>query len=305
MVEEDIKIYKETNELIKAISTFESRARTVFKVPFILGNGLICGIKGCYRIIEAKKPSHFYLEEKTNQEVETITTYSNAETGGILKKEEISYSFEYGGVKAVFSKDEIQKMKYFGDPALVLHGFYPVSWLKLKYNLKHSIFLFPNEEAYTGSCCLLSNLADVMREKNVLAIAALISSPKAAPRFLALLPSVPLNEDQEDCPGFHGIYLPYKEDVRTIDSNLAPVGKVAAKEITSSMKSIVDSLTLPDFSCEAYSNPELSLFYAGLVSMAQELDEMDQVNDDILPNLEWINREAGSQIRSCNQVKIR
>jgi ATP-dependent DNA helicase 2 subunit 1 len=305
-VEEDVNIYKETKELIKAISTFESRARTVFKVPFILGNGLTCGIKGCYRIIEAKKPLHFYLEEKTNQEVETITTYNNAETGGILKKEEISYSFEYGGIKAVFSKDEIQKMKYFGNPALILHGFYPVSWLKLKYNLNHSVFLFPDEEAYIGSSCLISNLAEGMKEKNVLAIAALISSPRATPRFLALLPSVPATQDQEETVsiGFHGIYLPYKEDVRTIDSSLAPVGKVAAKEVTSSMKSIVESLTLPGFSCESYSNPELSLFYAGLVSMAQEDDEMELVNDDIRPNLDWINREAGDYIRSCNKVYL-
>lgn len=305
LLEEDIKIYEGGAELIKAISTFESRARTVFKVPFILGNGLVCGIKGCYKIIDAKKPSPCYLEEKTNQEVEILTTYNNAETGGILKKDEISYSFDYGGVKAVFSKKEIDQMKYFGDPRLVLLGFYPISWLKLKYNLKHSVFLFPNEESYTGSSCLLSNLADVMMEKNVLAITALISSPRATPRLLALLPSVPLSEQEEETVslGFHGIYLPFKEDVRTIDSTVAPLGKVAAKEITSSMKSIVESLTLPDFSPESYSNPELSLFYAGLVSMAQELDEMETVNDDTRANLPWINREAGNHIKNCNQVR--
>lgn len=305
-LEDTIQIYEGHEELIRAISTFESRARIVFKVPFILGNELVCGVKGSYKIIESKKPSPCYLEEKTNQEVETMTTYCNAETGGILKKEEISYAFEYGGVKAVFSKDEILKMKNFGDPRLVLLGFHPTTWLKFKYNVKHSVFLFPNEEEYSGSSCILANLADVMLEKKVIGIAVLVSSPRATPRFLALLPTVPATEDEADAVavGFNGIYLPFKEDLRIIDSSVAPLGKPGSEDMTSLMKSIVESLTLPNFSCESISNPELSLFYAGLISMAQELDEMDNVRDEITPDFEWINREAGDMIKICNKVII-
>lgn len=303
IMDDDVRIY-DRNELIKAISTFESRARVVLKVPFILGDGLVCGINGCYKIIESKKPSPCYLEEKTNQEVETLTTYCSAETGGTLKKEEISYSYEYGGVKAVFTKEEIQKMKNFGEPRLVLLGFHPVSWLKFKYNVKHSIFLFPNEEEYYGSSCLLANLADVMCEKNVIAIAALVSSPTSTPRYLALLPSVPAQENQVDTVdiGFNGIFLPFKDDLRIVDSSVAPLGKQAAEEVTSSIKCIIESLTIPKFTCESVSNPELSLFYAGLVSMARELDEMEQVQDEIRPNFEWIDQEAGQYIRICNKV---
>ena len=302
--EDEIKIYNGTDNLKNAISTFDNRARIVFKGPLILGDGLVCGIKGCYRIIESKKPSPCYLEEKTNQEIETLTTYCSGETGGVLKKEEISFAFDYGGVKAVFSKEEIGKMKNFGEPRLVLYGFYPKSWLKLKYNLKHSVFLFPDEEEYMGSSCLISNLIDVMMERNVIAIALLVASPRSTPRFLALLPSQPNSQEQQDSVsvGFNGIFLPYKEDVRVIDSEIAPLGKPAAENLTCSIKSIIESLTIPNFSSKPFPNPELSLFYAGLVSMAQELDEMEQVQDQTRPNFDWINKEAGSHIKNCNQV---
>ena len=142
-----------------------------------------------------------------------------------------------------------------------------------------------------------------MYEKNVLAIAVLVPTTKTCPRFLALLPSRPKTRDDVSIPvGFNGIFLPYKDDARIIDSEIAPIGKPASEDLISPIKSIIESLTLRNFSIGTVSNPELSLFYTGLMSMARELDEMPTIVDETSQDLDWVNREAGANIGLFNEV---
>jgi hypothetical protein len=66
-----------------------------------------------------------------------------------------------------------------------------------------------------------------------------------------------------------------------------------------SMKSIIDRLKLSTF---LYPNPELTRFQAGLRSVALDLDEMEDVRDDTLPDLGWIQENAGDELRVLNAV---
>ena len=68
-----------------------------------------------------------------------------------------------------------------------------------------------------------------------------------------------------------------------------------------SMKSIIDRLKLPTF---LYSNPELARFQAGLRSVALDLDEMEDVKDETLPDLAWIQKTAGDELRVLNAVNF-
>ena len=214
-------------------------------------------------------------------------------------------AYMYGGEQAVFETKEVDKMKYFGDPGLVLLGFKPRETLKFKLNLRNACFITPNEEQYTGSTCLLSNLAQVMIDKGQIGIARLIALKRSLPRLVAILPQVPSltslsSSTTATTPlGFHLIYLPYADDIRHIDSDLAPVGKLVSPDLIQDMKDVIDLLTIDAF---IKPNPELGRFYAGLRSVALDLDEMEVVEDEAKPDNAWVQTKAGDELRRVNEV---
>ena len=57
----------------------------------------------------------------------------------------------YGGERVYFDKEEIRQIKtQFGDPGLKLLGFKDQSRLKPYHHVKHSSFLYPDDESIQG-----------------------------------------------------------------------------------------------------------------------------------------------------------
>ncbi|KAI8854718.1 SPOC like C-terminal domain-containing protein [Chytridium lagenaria] len=151
------------DELMKQVRQKEFKKRTAFRVPFIIGEGLEIGVAGYNLVTEVKPSSYTYLLGATNEEVKVVTSYfcsvgyftfvKNANalyqtTSQQLGTTDMDSYYNYGGKKAVFSKDEVAKMKNFGAAAFGYHLEKPY------YNLKHSAFLFPDEkiEEFDENC---------------------------------------------------------------------------------------------------------------------------------------------------------
>lgn len=47
-------------------------------------------------------------------------------------------------------KDEMDEIKKFDNPGLVLMGFKPMDRLKLHYHIRPALFIYPEEEQVTG-----------------------------------------------------------------------------------------------------------------------------------------------------------
>lgn len=56
----------------------------------------------------------------------------------------------YGKKQIVMEKDEVDEIKKFDDPGLVLIGFKPMERLKLHHHLRPALFIYPEEEQITG-----------------------------------------------------------------------------------------------------------------------------------------------------------
>ena len=67
------------------------------------------------------------------------------DTQNPLKYEDIKKGFKYGGEQVVFTKAEVDQMKHFDDPGLVLMGFKPEDRLKRQYNVKDGSIIYPDE----------------------------------------------------------------------------------------------------------------------------------------------------------------
>lgn len=67
-----------------------------------------------------------------------------------------------GGEKVEFSPEEIQQIKTFGEPSLVLLGFKPIERLKVYHNVRSSYFIYPDDERVQNSSKFFHGLIQVL-----------------------------------------------------------------------------------------------------------------------------------------------
>lgn len=59
--------------------------------------------------------------------------------------------YPVGNEKIIMSAEEIKGIKKFDEMGMTLMGFKPKSYLKYYHNVKHSIFVYPDEKKVKGS----------------------------------------------------------------------------------------------------------------------------------------------------------
>ncbi|KAJ3179478.1 X-ray repair cross-complementing protein 6 [Gaertneriomyces sp. JEL0708] len=226
---------KKYETMFDSITAKEVTKRTAYRIPFKITENLTIGIKGYNLIVEQRKGNYTYLSGQHNAEVRTVTTWVDQLTGNALLPNEMKSYWIYGGDKVVFSKEEVNEIKYFHDPGrrelsassrmirfnpyaagMVLLGFKPREALKFEHNIKHGTFIYPDEEEYKGSSSVFAHLLERMHAKGKIAICRLIARRNMGPRLVALLPEKPDAQSPPDEMqyGFHVIVLPYRDDIR-------------------------------------------------------------------------------------------
>jgi ATP-dependent DNA helicase 2 subunit 1 len=81
----------------------------------------------------------------------TQTAYVDTRTGRLLAQQDLKSSYEYGGEKVIFSREEVARIKQLQPPGMRLLGFKPRACLKDKDNIRPSLFVYPDEETIRGS----------------------------------------------------------------------------------------------------------------------------------------------------------
>jgi ATP-dependent DNA helicase 2 subunit 1 len=94
-----------------------------------------------------------------------------------------------------------------------LLGFKPMDAVKWHYNIRHAMFIYPDEETISGSTSLFTHLLERLFVAKKVAICRLIPRKNGQPRLVALIPQW----NELDIPdGFHVIPLPFADDKRKI-----------------------------------------------------------------------------------------
>merc|ERR1719410_2489180 len=99
-------------------------------------------------------------------------------------------------------------------------GFKPLEKLKLYYQLKPSLFVYPDEQRCNGSTVSFAALIAAMTQLQQYAVCRYIARKQSEPRFVALVAQKEVKDadgKQEAAPGMHLIYLPYADDIRKVD----------------------------------------------------------------------------------------
>lgn len=184
------------------------------------------------------------------------------------------------------------------EPGLKLLGFKDRSELAFEDNIRHSTFIYPDEDTYAGSRRTFVALLSSMVKKGKIGIVRTLTRRNAAPAFCALLPQ---EESQggmwAEPSGFYLIPLPYADDIRA-----APIeeGFRAGKELVDVAKAFISKLALRNgtYPPDSYPNPALAFHYAQLEATAFR-EEFDPASfqDHTLPKSATIHKKAGPLIK--------
>ncbi|XP_051524141.1 X-ray repair cross-complementing protein 5-like [Myxocyprinus asiaticus] len=280
-------------DLQKRVRAKELKKRAQSRLTFSLGEGVNLAV-GVYVLSRtATKPSAVRLSRDNNEPVRSKTRIFHTHSGSLLLPSDTKRAQVYGNKQIVMVKDEVDEIKKFDDPGLVLMGFKPMDRLKLHHHLRPALFIYPEEEQISGSSCMFTALLLKCSEKNAFALCKYIPRRNTPPRFVALVPQreeLDKSQTQATPPGFHVIFLPYADDIRTLDAHRCPS---ASDEQVDKMKEIVHKLCFK-YKSDAYENPILQQHYRNLEALALDMLAPEPIEDFTMPKVKMIDDHLGS-----------
>uniref|UniRef100_A0A4W5R808 DNA helicase n=1 Tax=Hucho hucho TaxID=62062 RepID=A0A4W5R808_9TELE len=282
-------------DLQKRVRAKETKQRSMasLRLNLCLGEGMNVAVGVYITARQAKKPNAKKLYRDNNEPVHTKTRLYHTQTGSLLLPSDTKRAQVYAGRQIVMEKDEVDVIKKFSNPGLDLIGFKPMERLKLHHHLRSAVFIYPEEETVTGSACVFTALLRRCSERNVFALCKYTQIRNSPPCFLALVPQrEELDEGQAQiaAPGFHGIFLPYADDIRTLDTPQLPTASDAQVE---KMKEIVHKLGFK-YRSDDFENPVLQQHYRNLEALALDLMAPEHIEDLTMPKVKMMDQRLGS-----------
>lgn len=163
--------------------------------------------------------------------------------------------------RITFTESEIRQFKTLDlEPQIKVLGFQDPSWLRFEHNVKHSVFVYPDESAFTGSTRTFAALLAVCAKRNRHAVALALLRRNATPIYCCLIPQPETyGEDgsQDKPPGFHLIPLPFADDIRDRPDKIDPTFAKCNEEQKMAMTEVTKKLRLrgSGYQAQSYPNP--------------------------------------------------
>lgn len=288
-------------DLKKRVRAKEQKKRAMARLNLSLGEGINVAVGIYSTAVSARKPAAIRLYRETNEPVRSKTRTFHTQTGSLLLPSDIKKSQVYGKKQIVMETDEVDAIKKFEDPGMFLIGFKPMERLKRHHHIRPAVFLYPEENEVKGSACLFSALLTKCSERNVFALCRHVSRRNYPPRFVALVPQkeeVDEGKVQISPPGFNVIYLPYADDVRTLDPPQYPR---ASQRQVDKMKEIVSKLRFK-YRSDAFENPVIQQQYRNLEALALDMVAPEDIEDLIMPKVEQMNDRLGPLVQEFKDL---
>ena len=281
-------------ELTKRIRQKEIKKRTLGKCPFFLTNNTKIYMNIYSSIRKAYKGKIYNVDAKTNKLLKGVNSIICKDSGADLYPEQVGTYQLYGNKKIIFSKEEMNKIKFLEQPGMKLMGFKSIDSIKPYYNIRESYFIYPNEAFSNGAGKLVDALIKQMANKKKCAIVKFVAREGSTVKFCALFPQLEKYDEDyfQTPPGFNMIVLPWADDIRSNSEILSKNPKVLPKvsdEQSELAKKLIKKMNI-SFDCRAFENVELQKFYATLQALALEETNVEPVEDTLQPHTEGLEK---------------
>ncbi|GFH15272.1 uncharacterized protein HaLaN_11469, partial [Haematococcus lacustris] len=271
--------------------------RRLDELRALAGGGAACCTQCFTLVAEASRPLVVKLTRDTLEPVKADTALVNQADGTLVRQVAAKAFVAHGSKtcpserfpKVVLQQQEIQELKRMKPPGLVLLGTKPLDCLRDHYNVTHSSFLRPKEQAVAGSTAGFKALLDALQETGRFALCRCVKSKAALPTLVALLPQLEILNPagiQELPEGLHMIPLPFRDDLRAPEADPAMVGLQVAFADSLQVAvaaQLVAAWTLP-YTTGGISNPSLQRHFDVLQHLAlyKEPPNEEEVEDGTL-----------------------
>ena len=281
-------------ELTKRIRQKEIKKRTLGKCPFFLTNNTKIYMNVYSTVKRSNKGKIYTVDGKTNKLLKGLNSIQCKDTGTELYPEQVGTYQLYGNKRIIFSKEEMNKIKFFEEPGMKLLGFKSIESIKPYYNVHESYFIYPNELFSNGSGTLVDAMIKQMLNKNKCAIVKFVSREGSVVKICALMPQAEKYDEDyfQTPPGFNMIILPWADDIRSNSDIMAKYPKelpTVNEEQSELAKKIIKKMNI-SFDCRAFENIELQKFYSTLQALALEENNIEQVDDTMQPHTEGLEK---------------
>ncbi|KAJ6521110.1 SPOC like C-terminal domain-containing protein [Mycena capillaripes] len=278
-------------DLLAQMRFHEVPKRAQFSIPFELANGLSIGAKGYGLVTEQKKGAYkYFVDLGERMEVATVrTVYVDEDRQAEVDKTKMVYGMEVGaagdedddggtrvvqhGQRPFYTAEDIRSFRTLGmEPGLKLLGFKDRSELLFEDNIKHSLFIYPDELTYAGSKRTFSALLKSMVKKKKMGLVLSLTRRNASPTFCAL---------EVDEAGWTDL--------------------LASDEVKNAARAWIDKLSVKNgaYPPDSYPNPALAFHNAQLQATAfgEEYDP-DSFEDLTAPKVDMIHKRAGKLLEA-------
>ena len=288
-------------ELTKRIRQKEFKKRTLGKCPFYLTSNTKIYLNLYSFIKKANKGRVFNIDARNNKILTTVNQITCKDTGSTLYPGQIGTYQLYGNQKVIFTKDEMAKIKSLDEPGIKLMGFKSINSIKPYYNVRESVFLYPNEQLSNGASQLCDALIKQLSNKNKCAIVKFVGRGSSNIKLCALIPQLEsLDEDFfQTPPGFNMVFLPYADDIRSSEDILSKLPENVNDindEQRNHARKLIKKMNI-SFDCRNFENVTLQKFYATLQALALEETEVEEVDDFINPD----NNALETILKGCDK----
>ncbi|KAH9917274.1 ku70-like protein [Fomitopsis serialis] len=321
------------DDLLEQMRIREVPKRAQFSVPFQLAKDFTIGVKGYGLITEQKRGAYKYFAELGGrmEVANSRTVYVDEDTQVEADKARVQYGMELGATaesaededeggyglrvapansRVFYTADELRSFRTLGlDPIIKLLGFKNRSSLVFEDNVKHSLFIYPDEMTYSGSKRTFTALLRTMINKKRIGLVLTITRRNASPQFCALLPQEEKVDEGgwHEPAGFHLIPLPFADDIRA-----APVEESvrASDELKDEARKFIDKLTVKNknggYNPDAHPNPALGYHNAQLEASAFR-EEFDPAafEDMTIPKYDQMHKRAGTLMKAWKEALLK
>jgi ATP-dependent DNA helicase 2 subunit 1 len=250
------------------LTTINVRAvgqRALFTLPLEIGAGLTIGVKGFPMIKrqEVLKTCWIWVGGDQLQVAVGTTTNIAEDTARTVTNDEIRKAYMFGGEQLFFDDDDMKWLRYFGEPAINILGFKPLSMLPPWANTRTPTFLRAEETNFVGSSRVFSALYQKLFADQKFALAWTITRRNVMPILAALVPgSEKLHDSGEQYvpEGLWLVPLPYRDDIR--QNPETPLVQAPAR-LVDRMKLVLNQMRLPGevYDPRKYPNPGNSVVF--------------------------------------------
>ncbi|KAG2115015.1 SPOC like C-terminal domain-containing protein [Suillus clintonianus] len=321
------------DDLLSQMRFHEVPKRAIFSIPFQIADGFVISIKGYGLVTEQKKGTYkYFVDLGDRMEVaDSRTAYIDEDQQAEVDKTKIVYGMSLGaapvedvsedegeggdtvcravplGKRPFYTGDEIRSFRTLDlEPSIKLLGFKNRKELAFEDNVKHSVFIYPDELKYSGSKRTFAALLKKMIEKKKIGLVVALTRRNAAPVFCAMLPQAESGEEGgwNEPAGFHLIPLPFADDIRA-----APLEKAfrAPDEVKDAARVWIDKLCVKNgaYPPDTYPNPALAYHNAQLQASAfREEFDPEAFEDLTRPKYDMIHKRAGNLMKEWKRALL-